>query len=49
MRAATLFTRYYIQQKLNQDQAWQGVEVVLSGHLVPGEGEHKIMEFIRVS
>eukprot|EP00729_Bicosta_minor_P004350 gene4350-1471_t len=34
-------------QKLNQDQAWQGVEVVLSGHLVPGEGEHKIMEFIR--
>jgi 5'-3' exoribonuclease 1 len=41
--------RYFVNKKITEDSNWQGVEVVLSGHEVPGEGEHKIMEYIRLS
>jgi 5'-3' exoribonuclease 1 len=41
--------RYFINKKVSEDADWQGVEVVLSGHEVPGEGEHKIMEYIRLA
>lgn len=37
----------FIQRKLTTDRDWQRVKVVLSGHETPGEGEHKIMDFIR--
>jgi len=40
---------YFIQRKLDEDADWRDLEVVLSGHRVPGEGEHKIMEFIRAA
>ncbi|KNG90239.1 putative exonuclease Kem1 [Aspergillus nomiae NRRL 13137] len=39
--------KYFINKKISEDKDWQGVEIVLSGHEVPGEGEHKIMEYIR--
>lgn len=39
--------KYFINKKISEDVDWQGVEIVLSGHEVPGEGEHKIMEYIR--
>lgn len=39
--------KYFISKKVTEDVEWQGVEIVLSGHEVPGEGEHKIMEYIR--
>lgn len=39
--------RYFVNKKVSEDADWQGCEVVLSGHEVPGEGEHKIMEYIR--
>jgi 5'-3' exoribonuclease 1 len=39
--------KYFINKKVSEDVDWQGVEIVLSGHEVPGEGEHKIMEYIR--
>ncbi|KAK4697008.1 5'-3' exoribonuclease 1, partial [Lecanoromycetidae sp. Uapishka_2] len=41
--------KYFINKKISEDVDWQGVEIVLSGHEVPGEGEHKIMEYIRLS
>jgi 5'-3' exoribonuclease 1 len=41
--------RYFVNKKITEDAAWREVEVVLSGHEVPGEGEHKIMEYIRLS
>jgi 5'-3' exoribonuclease 1 len=41
--------KYFISKKVSEDVDWQGVEVVLSGHEVPGEGEHKIMEYIRLA
>ncbi|KAJ7767274.1 exonuclease II [Mycena metata] len=39
--------RYFVNKKITEDANWREVEVVLSGHEVPGEGEHKIMEYIR--
>ncbi|KAL9624273.1 MAG: hypothetical protein Q9160_001520 [Pyrenula sp. 1 TL-2023] len=47
MARLTLQLKYFISRKVTEDADWQGVEVVLSGHEVPGEGEHKIMEYIR--
>ncbi|WAQ88383.1 hypothetical protein PtA15_9A510 [Puccinia triticina] len=39
--------KYFINKKVSEDPTWQTVQVILSGHDVPGEGEHKIMEYIR--
>lgn len=39
--------KYFVHSKQSTDRSWQGVHVYLSGHETPGEGEHKIMEFIR--
>ncbi|GAA6034942.1 hypothetical protein JCM8097_009377 [Rhodosporidiobolus ruineniae] len=40
--------KYFIAKKVSEDADWRGVEIILSGHEVPGEGEHKIMEYIRL-
>uniref|UniRef100_A0A4W6BWD5 5'-3' exoribonuclease 1 n=1 Tax=Lates calcarifer TaxID=8187 RepID=A0A4W6BWD5_LATCA len=39
--------KYFVHNKVSTDKLWQNVKVYLSGHETPGEGEHKIMEFIR--
>ncbi|KXN84037.1 5'-3' exoribonuclease 1 [Leucoagaricus sp. SymC.cos] len=39
--------KFYINKKITEDANWRNVEVILSGPDVPGEGEHKIMEYIR--
>ncbi|CAN8071157.1 unnamed protein product [Agarophyton chilense] len=40
--------RKWIHEKMSSDPAWQqGCTVVFSGSEAPGEGEHKIMDFIR--
>ncbi|KAL1704363.1 putative strand exchange protein, partial [Schizophyllum commune] len=39
--------RYWTVQKMNEDPAWKGIQVIISDASVPGEGEHKIMDFIR--
>ena len=49
MAKLTKQLKYFINKKVSEDVDWQGVEIVLSGHEVPGEGEHKIMEYIRLA
>ena len=39
--------KYFVTMKISNDSLWQNVKVILSGHETPGEGEHKIMDFIR--
>ncbi|XP_062506213.1 5'-3' exoribonuclease 1-like isoform X2 [Corticium candelabrum] len=39
--------QYFVNKKVTTDRQWRSVRVILSGHDVPGEGEHKIMDFIR--
>lgn len=47
MAALTPHLQYFIRKKINEDPLWKNLTVIFSGHEVPGEGEHKIMEYIR--
>ncbi|KAF7721539.1 hypothetical protein EC973_004513 [Apophysomyces ossiformis] len=49
MKKLTLQLRYFINKKVSEDVNWRNVKIVLSGPEVPGEGEHKIMEYIRLA
>ena len=39
--------RYWCAYKLNTDPAWASLKIIISDATVPGEGEHKIMDFVR--
>lgn len=39
--------KMFVAGKVSTDPLWQNVKVYLSGHQTPGEGEHKVMDFIR--
>ncbi|KAJ8731787.1 hypothetical protein PYW08_014517 [Mythimna loreyi] len=41
--------KYFVKHKMSTDPLWSKVKVILSGHETPGEGEHKIMDYIRWS
>ena len=47
MFVLALSIRYWVQFKLNTDLAWANLKVIISDASVPGEGEHKIMNFVR--
>jgi 5'-3' exoribonuclease 2 len=39
--------RYWVSYKLTTDPAWERLKVIISDATVPGEGEHKVMNFVR--
>ncbi|AAS51874.1 ADL046Cp [Eremothecium gossypii ATCC 10895] len=47
MHKLTTNLKYFIHEKVSSDSLWQNKNIILSGHEVPGEGEHKIMQYIR--
>ena len=47
MAKLTKNLKYFIHDKISNDAKWREIDIIFSGHEVPGEGEHKIMDFIR--
>lgn len=39
--------KFFVQRKIHEDDNWKGIEVIFSGGDIPGEGEHKIMDWLR--
>lgn len=39
---------WYIRKRISEDPSWAAIEVVFSNEKCPGEGEHKIINYIRL-
>ena len=48
MHRLALAIKVYVAHRMQFDPLWKGLTVIFSDSNVPGEGEHKILEFIRL-
>ena len=39
--------KYWVSYKLTNDPGWRDLKIIISDSSVPGEGEHKIVDWIR--
>ena len=47
MHRLSIALKSYILERMNTDGLWEDLAVIFSDAFVPGEGEHKILDFIR--
>lgn len=47
MDSLTSYIHEFIKIKVEKDANWKNIEVIFSNEKVPGEGEHKLINFIR--
>ena len=47
MHNLSTYLWFYILERMNNDPAWRNIKVIFSDASEPGEGEHKIMAFVR--
>jgi 5'-3' exonuclease len=47
MENLSTYLHYFVQKKINEDEGWKNIKVIISDSNVPGEGEHKIINFIK--
>ena len=49
MERVSNILQYYISLRISTDPVWKKLTVVYSSHRFPGEGEHKIIDYLRQS
>ena len=47
MYRLSIALKKYLVERANNDEDWQNLTLIFSDVFVPGEGEHKILDFIR--
>lgn len=47
MHRLSIALKKYLVERANNDDSWKDLTLVFSDAFVPGEGEHKILDFIR--
>lgn len=47
MDLLSISLKYWISHKLSTEPSWRDLKIILSDSSVPGEGEHKIVDWIR--
>jgi hypothetical protein len=47
MAQLSVFLRAYVEKQMRNNELWSHLNVIFSGSEVPGEGEHKIIAYIR--
>jgi 5'-3' exoribonuclease 2 len=47
MHRLSIALKKYIIERANNDSEWKDLTLIFSDAFVPGEGEHKILDFIR--
>lgn len=47
MQRLDTYLQELIAYKMSTDDLWKSINVIFSGYKVPGEGEHKILEYIK--